>query len=132
MHSFCYYGNIITTNRVSVEVFTYRINKVCSTFCFFEKIKISNHIPRNTRIRLFNNCIKSVVLCGYKTWNATTRKLLRDEIFSEKLIHTMISPYLLHLFIYGNSTIQSHRVSKLNQKPRTCKKIQMYFYKNQN
>lgn len=56
---FCYLGTVITTNGESAENIRYRFIKGRS----LEKIQRLNHIFRNTKIRLFTDCIATVILC---------------------------------------------------------------------
>jgi hypothetical protein len=68
---FCYLGSVVAEDgraRADVNV---RIQKARGSFSKLRKVWLSTSIRKDTKIRIFNACVKYVLLYGCETWLVT-------------------------------------------------------------
>jgi hypothetical protein len=63
-------GGVAEDGGASTDV-SVRIHKARGWFSKFRKVWLSTLIRKYTKIRVFNACVKSVLLCGCETWLVT-------------------------------------------------------------
>ena len=81
VNNFCYLGSIVSTNGGSDDDVTLRIAKARAAFHKLQKIWDSRSISRNTKLSLFNSCVKSVLLYGSETWRVTDNITNKLQVF---------------------------------------------------
>lgn len=65
---FCYLGSIMSENGGASKDVNTRIQKAGGAFSKLRKVRLATIIQRKTKIKIFNTCVKSVLLCGCETW----------------------------------------------------------------
>ena len=78
---FCYLGSIISTNGGTDEDVRSRIAKARVAFNKLQKIWSMRNISRITKIRIFNSCVKSVLLYGSETWKVSDKITKQLQVF---------------------------------------------------
>jgi hypothetical protein len=65
---FTYLGSNVSEDGGTVKDVNIRIQKARGVFSRLQKIWQSTHIHKSTKIKIFNSCVKSVLLYGCETW----------------------------------------------------------------
>ena len=65
---FCYLGSIVAENGGTSREVNARIQKVRGSFSKLRRVWLSNSLRKDSKIRIFNACVKSVILYGCETW----------------------------------------------------------------
>jgi hypothetical protein len=68
---FCYLGSIVDENGGTSREVSARIQKARGSFFKLRRVWLSKSLRKCTKIRIFNACVKSVLLYGCETWLAT-------------------------------------------------------------
>ena len=71
VESFVYLGSVIDRQGGTDRDVTARIGKARTAFVILKNIWASREISTNTKLRIFNSNVKSVLLYGYETWRET-------------------------------------------------------------
>lgn len=103
---FCYLGCIITTNGGTEEDVSFKIRKARQAFASLRNVWSSNQVGRATKIRLFNSNVKSVLLCGCKTWRLTGGIVHLLQVFINKCLRRICR-------IFWPNTISNDRLHDL-------------------
>lgn len=90
VQQFCYLGSIISVTGGSSEDIQSRVRKGRAAFGSLDKVWRSSHISRNTKIRLFNSNVKSVLLYGCESWNAATREIQTMQAFINRCLRKIL------------------------------------------
>ncbi|XP_075157756.1 uncharacterized protein LOC142231022 [Haematobia irritans] len=90
VNTFCYLGSIITSEGGSSEDIKNRLNKGRAAFASLEKVWRSTYISRNTKIKIFNASIKSVILYGCETWNSANKELQAIQVFINRCLRKIV------------------------------------------
>ena len=90
VESFVYLGSTITKQSGTDEDVTSRIGKARSAFITLKKMWTSKEISTETKMRIFNSNVKSVLFYGCETWK-TTRKV-------QRLLQTFLNTCLRRIF----------------------------------
>ena len=86
---FCYLGGVVAEDgRANTDVHV-RIQKARGSFSKLRKVWLSTLIRKDTKIKIFNACVKSVLLHGCETW------LVTSEIGHK--IHTFVNRCLRYI-----------------------------------
>ena len=88
---FCYFGSIVAENEGTSREDNVRIQKARGSFCKLRKVWLSKSLRKDTKNRIFNACVKSVLLYGCETW------LVTNEI--QRKIQTFVNRYLRYTSI---------------------------------
>ena len=80
---FCYLGSIVTENWGTSREVNVWIQKARGSFSKLRKVRLSKSLRKYIKIRIFNACVKSVLLYGCETW------LVTDEI--QRRIQTFVN-----------------------------------------
>jgi hypothetical protein len=75
---FCYLGSIVAENGGTSREVSARIQKTRGSFSKLRKVWLSKSLRKDTKIRIFNTCVKSVLLYASETWLVT--KEIRRKI----------------------------------------------------
>jgi hypothetical protein len=68
---FCYLGSIVAENGGTSREVNARIQKAKGSFSKLRRVWLSKSLRKDTKIRIFNACMKSVLLYGCETWLVT-------------------------------------------------------------
>ena len=82
-------GSIVAGNGGSSREVNVRIQKARGSFSKLRKVWLSKSLRKDTNIRIFNACVKSVLLYGCETW------LVTNEI--QRKIQTFVNRYLRYI-----------------------------------
>jgi len=89
---FCYLGCIVAENGGTSREVSERIQKARGSFSKLRRVWLSKSLRKDTKIRIFNACVKSVLLYGCETW------LVTKEI--QRKIQTFVNRCLRYIYIY--------------------------------
>lgn len=84
--TFKYLGSIMTITGGADEDTTNRLKEARIAFGRLRAVWNSSHIARGTKLRIFNSCVKSVLLYGSETWLAKKTTLNRLQVFVNKCL----------------------------------------------
>ena len=88
--TFCYLGSMADrTGGTEVDVKA-RIGKARAAFTQLGKVWRARKISRKTKLRLFNACVKSVLLYGCETWKATATVIKKLQTFVNRCIRRIL------------------------------------------
>ena len=87
---FVYLGCTLSITGGTEEDIAKRINKARATFIMLHKIWNTSVLSRNTKIRMFNSCVKSVLLYGCETWRQTRQITHKIQVFINKCLRRII------------------------------------------
>ena len=79
--SFVYLGSTITKQGGTDEDVTSRIGKARGAFIMLKKVWTSKEISTETKMRIFNSNVKSVLFYGCETWKTTGKVQRRLQTF---------------------------------------------------
>jgi len=68
---FCYLGSIVAENGGTSREENARIQKARGSFSKLRRVWLSKSLQKDTKIRIFNACVKSILLYGCETWLVT-------------------------------------------------------------
>jgi hypothetical protein len=75
---FCYLGSVVAEDGGAKSNVNVRIQKARGSFFKLRKVWVSKSIRKETKIKFFNVCVKSVLLYGCATWLVTSE--IRSKI----------------------------------------------------
>ena len=81
VESFVYLGSIITKQGGADEDVTSRIGKARGAFIMLKKVWTSKEISTETKMKIFNSNVKSVLFYGCETWKTTGKVQRRLQTF---------------------------------------------------
>jgi hypothetical protein len=87
---FCYLGNVVAEDggaRTDVNV---RIQKAIGSFSKLRKVWLSTSIRKETKIKIFIACVKSVLLCRCETWLVTNEILCKIQTFVNRCLRYIL------------------------------------------
>jgi len=67
----CYLGSIVAENGGTSREVNARIEKTRGSFSKLRRVWLSKLLRKDTKIRIFNACVKSILLYGCETWLVT-------------------------------------------------------------
>jgi hypothetical protein len=85
---FCCLGSVVAEDGGAKTDVNVRIQKARGSFSKLKKVWVPTSIRKVTKIRIFNACVKTVLLCGCESW------LVTSEI--RRKIQTFVSLCLRH------------------------------------
>jgi len=78
---FCYLGSIVAENGGISRKVNARIQKARGSFSKLRRVWLSKSLRKDTKIRIFNACVKSVLLYGCETWLVTNEIQRKIQTF---------------------------------------------------
>ncbi|KAG7298484.1 hypothetical protein JYU34_018114 [Plutella xylostella] len=84
--TFTYLGSKITPNGGTDEDIGNRINKARGAFAMLSPVWRSSAFRLQTKIRLFNACVKTVLLYGCETWKKTVQTTNKLQVFVNRCL----------------------------------------------
>ena len=95
---FCYLGNNVAENgRTSREV-SARIQKARRSFSKLRRVWLSESLRKSTKIRIFNACVKSVLLYGCETWLVTKESQRKIQTFVNRCLRYILRIWWPNIF----------------------------------
>ena len=88
--SFCYLGSMADGKGGTEVDVKARIGKARAAFTQLGKVWRARKISRKTKLRLFNACVKSVLLYGCETWKATATVIKKLQTFVNRCIRRIL------------------------------------------
>ena len=89
--SFIYLGSIVDKQGGTDMDIGARIGKARATFIMLKNIWNSKVIGAQTKLRIFNSNVKSVLLYGSETWRRTKKKLQRIQTFIKRCLRRIFN-----------------------------------------
>ena len=81
VNSFTYLGSIVNKEGGTEEDVNSRLKKARNAFGMLTKIWRSTHIRTNTKIKIFNSNVKSILLYGSESWSLTKKLESKIQVF---------------------------------------------------
>lgn len=93
VEEFVYLGGTITTNGGTVADVSNRINKARQAFWKLNEIWNNSMMSTKYKIRLYNACVKSVLLYGCESWKVTVEVSNKLQVFSNKCLRRIVRKF---------------------------------------
>ena len=87
---FCYLGSIVTENGGTSREVNVRILKARRSFSKLRKVRLSKSLRKDIKIRIFNACVKSVLLYGCETWLVTNEIQRKIQTFVNRCLRNVL------------------------------------------
>ena len=88
--SFCYLGSIIDNEGGTGAEVKSRIGKAQAAFTSLARIWRTKDISLKTKLRIFNSNVKTVLMYGCETWNASQTCVKRIQVFINKCLRRLL------------------------------------------
>ncbi|VDO87146.1 unnamed protein product [Schistosoma margrebowiei] len=95
VESFTYLGSIIDEQGGSDADVKARIGKARAAFLQLKNIWNSKQLSTNTKVRIFNTNVKTVLLYGPETWRTTTTTIKKVKVFINGCLRKILNIHLL-------------------------------------
>ena len=79
-------GSIVAENGGTSREVNARIQKARGTFSKLRRVWLSKSLRKDTKIRIFNVCVKSVLLYGCETWLVTNEIQHKIQTFVNRCL----------------------------------------------
>ena len=86
----CYLGSIVAENGGTSKEVNARIQKVRGSFSKLRSVWLSKSLRKGTKIRMFNACVKSVLLYGCETWLVTKNIQRKLQTFVNRCLRYIL------------------------------------------
>ena len=93
VNKFTYLGSVIDEKGGTEEDVKNRIQKAQITFTTLNKVWRSNEISQQTKIRLFNSNVKSILLYGAESWKTNQSVIKKLQVFTNKCLRKILRIY---------------------------------------
>ena len=93
VQDFAYLGSKITTDGDSAKDATARIRKASQTFAMLKPIWKSKQLRLETKLRLYNSNVLSVLLYGSECWKLTAKLARKLETFQNKCLRKILGVF---------------------------------------
>ena len=87
---FCYLGSIVAENTGTGREVNARIQKARGLFSKLRIVWLSKSLRKDTKIRIFNACVKSVLLYGCETWLVTNEIQCKIQTFVNRCLRFIL------------------------------------------
>ena len=108
---FTYLGSVIAVNGGTEEDVKSRIGKARTTFNILNNIWKTKNISLNTKLKIFNSNVKSVLLYGSETWKTTNTITSKLQTFINHCLR-----HILRIF-WPNRISNTNLWERTNQEP---------------
>ena len=88
--SFTYLGSIISNDGGTDKDIKCRIGKAAAVFKSLKPIWTSSQISLNTKLKIFNSNVKSVLLYASETWRITKASIHRLQTFTNRCLRNIL------------------------------------------
>jgi len=86
----CYLGSIVAENGGTSREVSARIQKARESFSKLRRVWLSKSLRKDTKIRIFNACVKSVLLYGCETWFVTKEIQRKIQTFVKRCLRCIL------------------------------------------
>ena len=83
---FCCLGSIVAENGGTSKEVNLRIQKARGSFSKLRKVWLNKSLCKDTKIKIFNACVKSVLLYGCETWLVTKEIQCKIQTFANRCL----------------------------------------------
>ena len=83
-------GSIIAENGGTIREVNGRIQKASGSFCKLRRVWLSKSLRKDTKIKIFNACVKSVLLYGCETWLVTNEIQSKIQTFVNRCLRFVL------------------------------------------
>ena len=90
VESFCYLGSIIDKEGGTEAEIKARIGKAQGAFTSLGKLWRTKDVSLGTKVRIFNSNVKSILLYGCETWNASSSCIKKIQVFINKCLRRLL------------------------------------------
>jgi hypothetical protein len=87
---FCYLGSVVGEDSGASKDVNVIIQKARGSFSTLRKVWLSTAIRKGTKIRIFNACVKSLLLYGCETWLVTSENRRKIQTFVNRCLRYII------------------------------------------
>jgi hypothetical protein len=87
---FCYLGSTVAENGGTSKEVNVRIQKAGGSFSKLRRVWLSKLLQKDTKIRIFNACVKSVLLYGCETWLVTNEIQCKIQTFVNRCLRYIL------------------------------------------
>ena len=87
---FYYLGSIVAENGGTNREVGARIQKARGSFSKLRRAWLSKSLRKDTKIRIFNSCVKSVLLYGCETWLVTKEFQRKIQTFVNRCLRYVL------------------------------------------
>ena len=87
---FCYLGSIVAENGGTSREVNARTQKARGSFSKLRRVWLSKSIRKDTKIRIFNVCVKSLLLYGCETWLVTKEIQHKIQTFVNRCLRYIL------------------------------------------
>ena len=95
---FSYLGSVVAEDGGANTDVHVRIQKARGSFSKLRKVWLSTLIRKNTKVKIFNACVKSVLLYGCETWLVTSEIRRKIQTFVNRCLRYILRiwwPYVI-------------------------------------
>ena len=89
-NSFTYLGSIVNTEGGTDEDIKARIGKARTAFQLLKKVWASSALSKETKVRIFNSNVKSVLFYGSETWRTTKTNRNKIQTFINSCLRKIL------------------------------------------
>ena len=90
VNEFTYLGSVISTSGGTDEDIQSRKRKAQKVFAILKPVWRSKALRTNTKIRIFNSNVKSILLYGSETWRLTAASTKTLQVFMNRCLRNII------------------------------------------
>ena len=87
---FCYLCSIVAENGGTSREVNVRIQKARGSFSNLRRVWLSKSLRKDTKIRIFNACVKYVLLYGCETWLVTNEIQRKIQTFVNRCLRYIL------------------------------------------
>ena len=88
--SFCYLGSIVTGSGSSQGDISNRIAAAASAFGAFKRLWRQANVSTQTKLKIYDACVRTVLLYGAETWSTKSRNHQSISIFDRACLRSII------------------------------------------
>jgi len=87
---FCYLGSIVAENEGTSKEVNSRIQKARGSFSKLRRVWLNKSLCKDTKIKIFNAYVKSVLLYGCETWLVTNKIQHKIQTFVNRCLRYIL------------------------------------------
>ena len=113
-------GSIVAENGGTSREVSARVQKARGSFSKLRRVWLSKSLKKDTKIRIFNACVKSVLLYGCETWFVTKEIQCKIQTFLNRCLRYIKNMVVKYYF--QQRSMESNRTRRYKFR-NTKKKI---------
>jgi hypothetical protein len=87
---FCYLGSVVAEDGGAKSDVNVKIQKARGSFSKLRKVWLPTSIRKETKIKISNACVKSVLLYGCETWLVTSENWRKIQTFVNRCLRYIL------------------------------------------